>query len=65
MAEVPKALDDCLRQSRQWQWKSKLGLEVGVVNLTVPQAQEPFMTGFSGPVMLRYCTLEVGRIVGR
>ena len=43
MAEVPNALDDCLRQSMQWQWKSALGSLVGVVNLTAPQAHEPFM----------------------
>jgi hypothetical protein len=41
MAEVPKALEDCLRQSMQWQWKSMMGLGVGVVYLTAPQAHEP------------------------
>ena len=43
MAEVPNALADCLRQSMQWQWKSAMGFSVGVVNLTSPQAHEPFM----------------------
>jgi hypothetical protein len=44
MAEVPKALEDCLWQSMQWQWKSMMGLGVGVVYLTAPQAHEPFIT---------------------
>jgi hypothetical protein len=43
MAEVPKALEDCLRQSMQWQWKSIMDSSVGVVYLTAPQAHEPFM----------------------
>jgi hypothetical protein len=43
VAEVPNALDDCLRQSMQWQWKSDMGFEVGVVKVTAPQAHEPFM----------------------
>ena len=43
MADVPNALDDCFWQSMQWQWKSMMGVLVGVVYLTAPQAQEPFM----------------------